>query len=239
MLRKTIKALLDRAGYGIVRASNNPRRTLIGLRSMKIGAIIDVGANEGQFAKMISEAFPQAQIYCFEPLPLPFIRLESWVKTQGARVTAFNLALGREEGEVEMHYHPEHSPSSSLLATTELTEQSYPFTRAQEKKAVLVKSLDAALPASFWDGREGITLLKLDVQGYEKHVLLGAARCLSRTDACLLEICLDSLYDGQATFKELFLLLDEHGFRYAGNYDQAYATDGHVMWLDALFLRKI
>jgi hypothetical protein len=33
-----------------------------------VRAIIDAGANTGQFARMIEKIFPEANIYCFEPL---------------------------------------------------------------------------------------------------------------------------------------------------------------------------
>ena len=47
---------------------------------------------------------------------------------------------------------------------------------------------------------------------------------------------IDALYDGQASFRDLFGLLDEHGYRYVGNFEQSVAADGHVIYLDAVFL---
>jgi hypothetical protein len=55
--------------------------------------------------------------------------------------------------------------------------------------------------------------------------------------ACILEVCLDKLYEGQAEFKGIIELLYELGFKYAGNLDQSYADDGHVTFIDAVFVK--
>src|SRR5258706_14772622 len=39
--------------------------------------IVDVGANEGQFAHLARMAFPQAALHCFEPLPDCFAKLQN------------------------------------------------------------------------------------------------------------------------------------------------------------------
>jgi hypothetical protein len=54
---------------------------------------------------------------------------------------------------------------------------------------------------------------------------------------CILEICLDKLYENQANFEAILSLLYGLGYRYAGNLDQTYADDGHVIFIDALFLK--
>jgi hypothetical protein len=36
----------------------------------------DIGANEGDYAKMIKSAVPHAKVYCFEPHPVTFLKLK-------------------------------------------------------------------------------------------------------------------------------------------------------------------
>lgn len=146
------------------------------------------------------------------------------------------MALGDVEGIAVMHHHVDHSPSSSLLSTTEHEMALFPQTARQSEVTVPVMTLDAALEEDF-DKLDAGILIKLDVQGYEDRVLRGAAKLLDRAQSCLLEVDVDPLYEAQAAFKDLVMLLDQHGFRYAGNLDQSCAEDGRIMWLDALFLR--
>jgi FkbM family methyltransferase len=202
-----------------------------------IHTVIDCGANEGQFARYISRFFPEAAVYCFEPLEQPFRVLSAWAATQGGRVTCFRAALGDQPGEALMHHHVSHTPSSSLLSTTQHEEALFPQTRAQSNVSVSVTTLDAALSKPGTPLKSQI-LLKLDVQGYEEHVLRGAADLLTKVQACMLEVCVDHLYVGQATFKDLVSLLSDRGLEYAGNLNQWYGNDGRVIWLDALFIRR-
>lgn len=62
-MKRLIKKLFNSFGFDIIRLNNSPNHTLLGLKSLPIKMIIDVGANEGQFAKMISKFFPDAMIY--------------------------------------------------------------------------------------------------------------------------------------------------------------------------------
>lgn len=234
--RQLIKTGLHRTGFDLVRIKNNPNQTLLGLKTRPIRTIIDVGANTGQFAQMISRFFPNAALHCFEPLPGPFAQLEKWAKSQHGRVVVYNLAIGDCDIETEMYLHKNHTPSSSFLPTTRLNEQYYPFTKEQNRIMVMQKKLDTALEkaqASF----ASEVLIKLDVQGYENRVITGGNKVFSEASACIVEVCLDRLYEDQARFPELLMMLSNFGYRYVGNLNQAYAADGHVVYLDAIFIR--
>ena len=224
-----IKQLFNAFGVDIVKLNKSPQQTLLGIRSYPIQTIIDVGANKGQFARHISGIFPQAQLYCFEPLPKPFQELEAWAKRQNQnQVTALNFALGESDSSTEMFLHIDHSPSSSLLATTETSIHLFPQTKRQEKIPIKLTTLDNAYHRFFPDAVNDI-LIKLDVQGYEAQVIRGGQEVFQQAKACILEVSLDSLYQEQANFKDLLLMLDTLKFSYAGNLAQIYAKDGHVM----------
>ena len=221
----------DRIKLAVRRSAN-----ALGLRSMGIRTVIDVGANTGQFARYIRSVLPEAKVICFEPLPGPFEDLKTWAMDHKGGVTALNIALGENEGVVEMFQHTDHSPSSSLLHSTPVSHSYYPFTEREAPVTVRLSSLDKALAES------GIAidpevLIKLDVQGYEDRVIKGALQTLRSAKACLTEIDFDTLYDGQCTFRDVWKLLDDLGYRYVGNFEQTYAADGHVIFADALFVR--
>ena len=229
-----LKGLFNLTGLEVTRASRNPIRTLLGLNQLPIRSVIDVGANTGQFARHISQFFPQARLYCFEPLAEPFAELQRWAATQSDRVRAFNVALGAEAGEAQMFRHVEHSASSSLLATTEVCNQLYPQTRAQDIVPVKLTTLDAALGG---ETLQPEILVKLDTQGYERQVIRGATETFKQARAVIVEANLYRLYDHQPSFIELAVMLDELGFRYAGNLEQTCSPTGEVVYVDAVFLK--
>lgn len=233
-LAAMFKGAFGLAGLDVSKASRNPGHTLLGLRNLPIRTVVDVGANTGQFAAHINRIFPQAKIFCFEPLADAFAELQRWAEPQAGQVQVFNLALGDEEGEALMFRHVEHSPSSSLLQTTEVCNQLYPQTQSQDSVTVKLTTLDAALGDQLLQPE---ILIKLDTQGYERQVIRGAGRSLKQAKACIVEINLFKLYDQQPSFLELALILNEHGYQYAGNLEQTYSVTGEVVYIDAVFLK--
>ncbi len=207
---------------------------LLGLSARPIGIILDIGANEGQFSRRMNRLFPNAQIYAFEPLPAALAQLNPWAQRQGGRVRVLDVALGETHGKVEMQQHLYFSASSSMLSTTALGETLYPIMAKQQSVAVVQVPLDEAI-AQLAPLPPGDLLIKLDVQGYEDRVIQGGEQTFRRAAACIVEISLDTLYDGQATFQQIFKLLSDLGYRYSGNLDQVQAKDGHVIYLNALF----
>ena len=111
----------------------------------------------------------------------------------------------------------------------------FPVTKNQERVTVKLLTLDHALQNA---KLEDNVLIKLDVQGYEDRVLEGGKEVFGKAVACILEISLDNLYEGQADFRELCARLDQMNYRYAGNLNQIYAEDGHVIYFDAVFVRR-
>jgi FkbM family methyltransferase len=234
--KAAIKKALDGVGLTITRSSNAPERTLLGLARLTVRTIIDVGANEGQFARRMLKVFPNATIYCFEPLPAPFRVLEQWSKgLQRGRVIPINRAIGDRSGQITMKCHDRHSPSSSVLKTTPVALQLYPRLSAQTDIVVTQSTMDESLDVL---SISNDVLIKMDVQGYEDRVVAGGAQTFSRAIACITEVTLDQLYEDQAEFVRLIGALSEHGYRYAGNLLQSYAADGHCVFVDALFVRR-
>jgi FkbM family methyltransferase len=234
---KAIKKSAHLIGFDIVRRKNSPRMTLLGLKNEPFRTIIDVGANTGQFAREISEIFPDAMLYCFEPLPGPFELLSKWSKKQTGDIVPFNLAVGDKKREVEIKLHEDHTPSSSILNTTELNKQLYPFMRRQRPVSVQQTTLDAVFDESNIEISPEI-LIKIDVQGYEDRVIAGGHKTFRAASACILEVGLVKLYEGQTGFTELHNMLQDLKYRYMGNLNQTYDNDGHCIFLDAVYIKK-
>ena len=219
----------------MVRNRQNPSYHWLGLKQRAFRSAIDVGANTGQFARRLRQHFPGIELHCFEPLPGAFSELAAWAASAG-NVHLYNMALGSRGGRVEMFAHPDHSPSSSLLRRTDLSVDYYPQTLRQQALMVEMRRLDDALAAADQQPTAP-TLLKLDVQGSEGEVLAGAPQLLRSVSAVIVEVCLDLLYEDQSSFPDVLRRLETAGLRYAGNLNQVYGVDGHVVYIDAVFCR--
>ncbi|MCA9669798.1 MAG: FkbM family methyltransferase [Myxococcales bacterium] len=229
-----MKVAISRLGFSVARRPYSRVEGFFGLKSLEVNTVLDIGANRGQFARIILTVFPEAQLYCFEPLPQVFEQLQQWAGEQ-ARVQAMNVALGDECGSVDMFMHSNFTPSSSLLATTRALEETYPQVKEHRPQPVELRRLDdiaselALVPP---------ILAKLDVQGYEDRVIRGGLETLERCAACIVETSIEGFYENQASFHDIYLLLSEAGFQYAGNLEQTYGADGRVLSLDAVFRRR-
>ncbi len=215
-------------------------RRLLGLATLPIRSVLDVGANEGQFARQIQRIFPEADLYLFEPLPIALTQLQQWADRQNQerqRVHVFPVAVGDRATSIPIQQHLYFSASSSILPTTNHCQDLYPITRKQTTVTVPQRTLDQVL-AELPTAPAMEMLIKLDVQGYEDRVIRGGMTTLQRAIACIVEISIDRLYEGQAGFQDIFQLLTQLGFDYIGNVDQVHGADGRVIFLNAVFCRR-
>jgi FkbM family methyltransferase len=228
VMKEWFKRALGSMGFEIHR-----RKTDRWLRGMGIRTVLDIGANEGQFAWMIHALLPEARIYAFEPLEDCYRKLRYRMR-RVPLFQAFNLALGAEEGIKEMH-RSEFSPSSSLLPMRQLHKQAFPKSRRTRVEPVEVARLDLIAHQLEWEEK---LLIKIDVQGYEREVIKGGPATISRAVVLVVETSFESLYEGQPLFEDVLEMLKDLGFRYHGNLDQIWSpVDGSVLQADALFVK--
>jgi len=204
------------------------------LTGLGIRTVIDVGAHIGQFAYAMRDILPEAQIYSFEPLPDCFARLQANLSRHG-RFQAFNAALGEKHGEVTL-WRSSQSASSSVLPMADLHHRSFPETAQTSAVSVQMHRLDDFAAELTLTPK---TLIKIDVQGYEDKVLRGAAELLAHVDVIMLEASFQILYEGQASFHDLYTLLRCAGFEYGGNLAPMLSpVDGTILQCDVIFTRK-
>lgn len=207
-----------------------------GITALGARTVLDIGACGGELAEReLLPAFPHAQVHCFEPHPVSFARLEK-VAARNRRIHAHHIALGDSEGMVDMQFNPGSPSSSSLLAQTDEGVALFPVLAETVTTPVRQRRLDD------WAAEQGGALagplvIKMDVQGFEAHVIAGGSNTLAHAAGIVLEVCVSPLYDGQASFAQLHDQLTGLGFHFAGTRDQFFGEQGEVIYLDACFLR--
>jgi FkbM family methyltransferase len=194
--------------------------------------VIDVGANRGQFAVFARYKWPNARLFCFEPLPGPREVLTRLAEKLG-NTQVLPYALSDEDGERRMHV-ARSDDSSSLLAATPRQLEAFPDTLEIDELVVEVRRLDDLITA------EDVSLpilMKIDVQGSELDVLHGASELLDAVREILVECSLVELYEGQALLDDTIRFAQGQGFRVIGLSDAVRAPDGTPLQCDVLFSR--
>jgi FkbM family methyltransferase len=136
-----------------------------------IDLTVDVGANAGQFAKVLRQEYRYlGKVISFEPLTDPYANLAEAARGDRSWI-CLNMALGDVEEPALINISA-NSWSSSMLDVVPRSlerETSVGYTGQQN---VSFRRLDDFIPESSPDSQS--IFLKLDVQGFEGQVLLGS-----------------------------------------------------------------
>ena len=169
--------------------------------------VVDLGANEGQWANAFLDLVSPKKLVMIEPNPAPFAALQ---RKFGGRsnIELHNVAVGEVDGMTTLRVTRD-STGASLLAPKEQMRELIGGNWAVESEVECpLRTLDtlvAALPE--------ISLLKIDVQGYEKEALSGATEILAKTKFLLIELNYMPQYVGGSWFAQIHeLLTAKHGF---------------------------
>lgn len=178
-----------------------------------IKTIIDIGANEGQFAeRMINLGFNNT-IISFEPMTKQYDRL-----VKNAQKTKFRdinwivekkCAIGSKKDCKEIFISGKNQ-SSSLMNLSKKHIEISPEFNVVENENVEVETLD-----NFKDkilSYEKNYLLKIDVQGFELEVLKGSSQILNFINCIFIEVSHENLYQNQPKSIDVINFLIEKNF---------------------------
>lgn len=193
-------------GYEIVPRGEDETAVLLQLMDAAgVELVLDVGANQGQYAEHLRAAGYAGEIVSFEPGSEAFGLLERASRTDAGWFTR-HVALGDEPGRVTLNVSA-NSVSSSLLDITQRHVDAARRSVTVDQEDVEVVRLDTEIPLT---GRK--TLLKVDTQGFEMPVLRGVGDLIDQIELIQVELSLVELYDGQASYLDVLSHLDASGY---------------------------
>ena len=169
--------------------------------------IIDAGAFVGDNIWLFRSEFPQSKVYCFEPDPLNFKYLTAMSshEIEAGTVMAFNLGLGEEHSTLHLSRIPElkqANQGSSFFYDFNNSATPDPANSA-EVEVVTVDEMVAQHNLK-------VGLIKMDVEGFEPHIVRGALNTL-RTQRPVLAIC---IYHTPEEFYELKPFIEDLNLGY-------------------------
>jgi FkbM family methyltransferase len=179
-------------------------------RFLKKGDVfIDIGANFGLYTILAaSKAGTTGKVIAFEPGTLNFNKLKKNVlyNSQFKNIDIYNLGLSNQNSELDLKLGGQGYDAWSSYGQPSMGEEI-----TTEK--TIVRTLDDFLSEKSYNRK--IDLMKIDVEGWEKKVLLGAKNTLNKDDAPVLLIEFNDKNtkpNGYQANKIYDLLLD-HGYK--------------------------
>jgi len=202
-----------------------------------VDCVIDVGANAGQYARMLRRDVGFAgAIISFEPNPQVHARLARAARDD-ARWFTHNIALSDADGAAQFNIMAADQFSSLNRPGEGLEPIFAARNRVERSVSVACRRLDTLLPTLDGAKDARAILLKMDTQGHDAVVCRGAAAVLRRMAGVQTELAVRPLYDGATDYRAMIALLGEAGFvpnaMFANN-------KGHfplLVELDGLFVR--
>ena len=202
------------------------------INERNIDLVIDVGANQGQFGRMVRKYCTyNGRMMSFEPQPEMFSLLDR-LASKDKNWTAFNVALGKEDSSLKLNVMRSSVFSSFLQPKVGLLEESngivdvidVPVNRLDE----LVKSIDH---------RASKILLKTDTQGFDLEVIQGAMGILENVEVIVSEVSVIPIYDNCPDYRMTIDTLNELGYVLSGMYPVT-LSKGQAVEFDCIMVRE-
>jgi FkbM family methyltransferase len=235
-----IKSIAKMLGCTIQRISpytNSALRLSMLLRNLDASVVMDIGANEGQFAADLRAAGYRGRIVSVEPLSAAHAALTRAAANDSQWTIAERCAVGAAAGKATLHVAG-NSVSSSLREMTAVHLDAAAYSKYVGTEEVRVVTL-ADLIAQYAGASDARVFVKLDVQGHERDVLDGAGERLDTIGGIQLELSLTELYAGQALMPAQVEFLAAHGLS-LWSLDRGFmdGRTGRLLQCDGTFVRE-
>jgi FkbM family methyltransferase len=165
--------------------------------------VLDLGAHIGYYTLILAELVgAEGKVYAFEPDPMNFSLLEKNITVNNFKnVILIQKAVSDKVGKVKFYLNKEHSASNSL------------YKDKSHNNFVEVETVK--LDDYFKDFNKEINFMKIDVEGAEGSVIIGAKNLLRRSPNLVLitEICPPALENSEFGQKNYLELLKKNNFK--------------------------
>ena len=207
-----LQRLARRFGYDLVphKKKKIPSVQLVAiLKHHRIDTVLDVGANVGQYGQRLRDWGYEGRIVSFEPLQSAHEQLSARSASDPAWEVAPRMAIGDQDGDIDIQVSAE-TDMSSILPQSDLLQEISPTSAIRTTERVPIHRLDT-IARDYVTG-EGRAFMKIDTQGFEPQVLDGSEALLPGLVGVQLEMSLVPLYQGERDYLAMIERLANAGF---------------------------
>lgn len=203
------------------------------LTRVKGNTILDVGGGQATTAEIFDKAYPNHQIFIFEPIKSN-AQIIAKTASQHPNWHLITKAAGSQIGTSHINIAQRVTASSLLeLDTNNLGEGSYKDVLAfKNVEEISLTTLDSEISSEAI-----IEVLKMDVQGYELEVLKGASSTLARTKVIVFEVNNHQGFKNAPTYFDIDSFLRLHNFVLYDMYPN-HRENGKLMDWDSIYVNQ-
>ena len=237
ILKSAIRRAANRLGYDIVGHDEKNARWRMAqfFAQARITTVFDVGANRGTYGWELREMGFGGTIVSFEPMQDAYAQLKAAAGSD-PKWRVVNIGLGDKDEELLLNVAA-NSESSSFLPMLAAHEDAAPESRYLKQEPARIRRLDGVVREHA--GAGGRIFLKIDTQGFERHVLDGARGMLEQVPLIQIECSLVPLYGGVDTVEGMIAFLRGLGYAPIDTRPTFHHRDNHhLMQMDVIFARQ-
>ena len=245
-MKNLINKLINLFGYKIIKVSSIDKSDLNQITRILIQnpepIIFDVGANKGQSIERYKKLFSKPEIHSFEPNPVEVNNMKEKYKNE-KKIFLNNCAVGEKEGKMDFNIMADstHSsfknliPDTTWLKKRSLTAKVQPKEYRTKKVSTNLISLD---DYSEKNNIQNIDILKIDTQGYEDKVLLGAEKLIKnrRIKLIQLEIIFTEIYEKPLQIYDIEKTLIPNKYKFFGTSNGGSLVSEYVYQSDFIYV---
>jgi FkbM family methyltransferase len=163
--------------------------------------ILDIGANHGRWTRKWKKQFKATRFIMIEP--------QEWLKASfkdllNEDVTYIHAGAGNENGKMNFTINSNRDDSSTFALSEEEATQS-----GFQQIEVEVLTVNEIIKRS---GGQVPDIVKIDAEGLDMKVLLGADLCFGKTDIFMIEASVNN-FDADNNLLSLITYMDVHGYK--------------------------
>jgi FkbM family methyltransferase len=227
MIKKILKFILK--SVGLQKIPTLPSLSLqsalerIMVKDIKIETVIDVGASNGSWSKIVQQYFPKAFYYLIEANPYHLNSLEKF-KLSSENIDFLLAAAGDINGEI---YFDASDPFGGLASHTS--------SQGANIKVPIV-TIDSVCKLHDF---QPPFLIKLDTHGFEIPIFEGASEILNKTNLVIVETYNFNIAENSLRFHKICEYLENKGFRCIDICDPLFREKDLALWqFDLFFIRS-
>lgn len=171
--------------------------------------IFDIGANKGQSVKRFKKIFNNAEFHCFEPITSECEKIKLSFINSNIKIN--NIALSDKINQDVDFYINKLNETSSLFSSKSKDK----FFIFDKKIKIKTETVDNYISNNKINK---VNLMKIDTQGNEERILIGAKESLKKKifDFIELEMIVGSVYNQGLSFNNIENLLVPNGYKFFG-----------------------
>ena len=225
-MKKFIQKLVNLFGYKVMKIKSTDATDLDGLIKSLITksepVIFDVGANKGQSITRYKRLFQNPIIHSFEPnINEVNILKQKYINDKNLYLN--NVAVGDKKGNLEFNINAisGHSSFKNLIPNTTWIKKRSNSIKIDDKNYTTKKVNAEIITLDDYVNEKNLTnidILKIDTQGFEDKVLLGAQNLLknNRIKLIQLELIFSEIYENPPNIYDVEKTLIPNNYKLFG-----------------------